>query len=190
LAAFLAFLVLRLDLLIVKYILGSEQTGYYSVAVNMAEMINVLPIIVGTILFPRLSAMSSDQQRWDFARLVARWVGLTVLFIAGVVALVAGPLVALLYGRSFLPAVPALAWLMPGIVMLSINTIYMNYFASTGMPLITVYSPGAAAVLNVLLNIKLIPFLGIVGASVSSTVAYGMMLAISLVYLTRLRSVP
>jgi Na+-driven multidrug efflux pump len=66
----------------------------------------------------------------------------------------------------------------------------MNYFASTGMPPITVYSPGAAAVLNVLLNLKLIPSLGIVGASVASTVAYGMMLAISLVYLTKLRSVP
>ena len=189
-AALFSFLVLRIDLLMIQYMRGAEETGFYSIAAAVADLVYLLPVIVGTILFPRLSAMSSDQERWDFARIVARWVALMVLFIAGVVALVAEPLVALLYGRSFLPAVPALIWLMPGIVMLSINTIYMNYFASTGMPPITVYSPGVAAVLNVLLNIKLIPSLGIVGASIASTVAYGMMLAISLVYLTKVRAGP
>ena len=189
-AALFAFLVLRIDLLMIQYMRGAEETGFYSIAAGVADLVYLLPVIVGTILFPRLSAMSSDQERWDFARVVARWVGLMMLFIAGVVALVAEPLVALLYGRSFLPAVPALIWLMPGIVMLSVNTIYMNYFASMGMPPITVYSPGAAAVLNVLLNIKLIPSLGIVGASIASTVAYGMMLAISLVYLVRGRLDP
>jgi len=183
-AALFAFLVLRADLLIIQYMRGAEQAGFYSIAVAVADLVYLLPVIVGTILFPRLSAMSSDQDRWRFARVVARWVGLMMLVIAGVVALVAEPLVGLLYGRSFLPAVPALIWLMPGIVMLSINTIYMNYFASTGMPLITVYSPAAAAVLNIVLNIELIPEYGIVGASIASTVAYGMMFAISVAYLT------
>jgi O-antigen/teichoic acid export membrane protein len=191
-AALFAFLVLRVDLLIIQYMRGVEQAGFYSIAVAVADLVYLLPVIIGTILFPRLSAMSSDRERWRFTCIVARWVGVMMLVIAGVLALVAEPLVALLYGRSFLSAVPALIWLMPGMVMLSINTIYMNYFASTGMPPITVYSPGIAAVLNILLNIKLIPPLGIVGASIASTVAYGMMLAISLVYLTGkgLRSIP
>jgi O-antigen/teichoic acid export membrane protein len=191
-AALFAFLVLRVDLLIIQYMRGAEQTGFYSIAVAITDLVYLLPVIVGTILFPRLSAMSSDQERWRFARVVAQWVGLMMLVIAGVLALVAEPLVALLYGRSFLPAVPALIWLMPGIVMLSINTIYMNYFASIGMPLITIYSPASAAILNIVLNIKLIPKYGIVGASIASTVAYGMMFAISLVYLTSkgVRSVP
>jgi O-antigen/teichoic acid export membrane protein len=102
---------------------------------------------------------------------------------AVVVGLAAGPLIRLLFGASFLPAVPALLWLLPGIVMLSVNTIYMNYFASTGMPPVTILAPAAAALFNVGLNLALIPRLGIVGASISSVAAYGGMLAASSVYL-------
>ena len=106
-----------------------------------------------------------------------------MLIVASLVAILAGPLVTLLFGRSFAPAIPALIWLMPGIVMLSINTIYMNYFASVGMPLITIYSPAVAVILNIVLNIRLIPPLGIVGASIASVAAYGVMLLASIAYM-------
>ena len=190
LAAFFAFLVLRLDLLMVKYILGSEDSGYYSIAVVMADMIYLLPVVIGTILFPKLSAMSSHREKWKYAKTVAMGVGFILLLLTGLAGLMAEPAVRLLYGEAFLPAVPAFLWLLPGIVLLSINVIYMNYFASTGMPLVTVYSPGAAAALNMMLNLKLIPALGIVGASISSTLCYGMMLMLSMIHVFRTREYP
>jgi O-antigen/teichoic acid export membrane protein len=72
---------------------------------------------------------------------------------------------------------------MPGILMLSINVVYMNYFASTGMPMITVYSPAIAALANIVLNIKIIPLLGIIGASISSSICYSAMLGFSIFYI-------
>jgi len=60
----------------------------------------------------------------------------------------------------------------------------MNYFASIGMPAIVIYSPGAAVLLNILLNIFLIPAYGCIGAAWSSIAAYGMMFAFSLLYIT------
>jgi Na+-driven multidrug efflux pump len=59
----------------------------------------------------------------------------------------------------------------------------MNYFASIGMPMIVVYSPGMATILNIVLNMKLTPLLGIVGTSISSVIAYGLMMIFSLVYI-------
>jgi len=103
--------------------------------------------------------------------------------VAGFAALLAKPVLGLLYGKEFLPAVPAFIWLLPGIVMLSINTILMNYFAAIGMPPITVYSPMIAVIINIVLNLKLIRSLGIVGASISSVVSYGIMLIASTVYI-------
>lgn len=184
LAAFFAFLVLRIDLLMVKYMLGAEQTGYYSIAVTMADMVYMLPVVIGTILFPKLSAMPNSQKKWKFTKKVTAGLGLVIAILAGVAALLAEPVVRLLYGQAFVPSVPAFVWLMPGIVLLSINVVYMNYFASIGMPLITVYSPGTAAILNITLNLKLIPQLGIVGASISSTLSYGLMLAASAIYIS------
>jgi O-antigen/teichoic acid export membrane protein len=182
-AAIFAFIVLRSDLLLIQYLLGPEQVGYYSIAVAMADLIYMLPVVIGTILFPRLSGMESEEKKWESARLVARYVAVSMVLVGSAASLVAGPLVRILYGKPFLPAVPAFVWLMPGIVMLSVNTIYMNYFASTGMPPITIYSPAAAAMLNVGLNFVLIPSHGIVGASLSSVAAYGIMLAASIFYL-------
>jgi len=183
LACFFSFMVLKSDLLMVQYLLGAEQTGYYSVAVNMADMVYMLPSIIGTMLFPKLSAMPSKEEKWQLSKKVSLVVGVMMTLVAIFAAIIAEPIVRSLFGYAFLPAVPAFLWLMPGIVILSINIIYMNYFGSTGMPLITVYSSSASALFNILLNIKLIPCLGIIGASISSVAAYGMMLCFSLVFI-------
>jgi O-antigen/teichoic acid export membrane protein len=184
LAAFFAFLVLRIDLLMIKYILGAEQAGYYSIAVSMADMINMLPVVVGTILFPKLSALINNDAKWNIAKKTALGVGIMMIILTSCAALLAKPAITILFGKSFMPAVPAFIWLMPGIVFLSINIIYMNYFASTGMPSITIYSPAIAALCNILLNLKLIPLLGIVGASFSSVFSYGIMLGGSVLYIS------
>jgi O-antigen/teichoic acid export membrane protein len=183
LAALFSFLVLRVDLLMVKYMLDAEQAGYYSIAAAMADMVYMLPVVTGTILFPKLSAMTDATTKWQFTGRLASRLTLVMFFVAGFAALLAKPMLGLLYGEEFLPAVPAFIWLLPGIVMLSINTILLNYFAAIGMPPITVYSPVIAVIINIILNLKLIPSLGIVGASISSVVAYGIMLIASTVFI-------
>lgn len=183
LGAFFAFLVLRVDLLMVKHILGAQQAGYYSIAVTMTNVLFMLPVAIGTILFPKLSSLSTELDKWILAKKVALLVGVMMVVIAGLAALLAAPLVRLLFGMAFLPVVIPFICLLPGIVMLSINSIYMNYFASMGMPLITVYSPAIAAIFNILLNLKIIPIFGVVGASIASTVSYGFMLIASIIYI-------
>jgi O-antigen/teichoic acid export membrane protein len=181
--AFFAFLVLRAGLLMIKYLLDPEQAGYYSISSTMAEMMYMIPVVIGTILFPKLSAMNSTSEKWGATRKVVLLVVLIMLALAGLSYLLAEPVVTILFGEAFLPAVPAFLWLMPGVIMLSVNTVYMNYFASTGMPLITVYSPAIAAAVNIVLNMKLIPVMGIIGASVSISVSYGLMLLASIIYI-------
>lgn len=183
LAAFFAFLVLRVDLLMVQYMLGAKQAGYYSIAVAMADLIFMLPVVVGTILFPKLSALEDTQEKLRLAKQTAWGVGFVMATMTILAAALAGPMIRWLFGQAFMPAVPAFIWLMPAIMTLSINTVLMNYFASTGMPMITIYSSGAAAILNVVLNMKLIPLLGIVGASISSIFSYGSMLAATTIYI-------
>lgn len=183
LAAFFAFLVLRIDLLMVKYMLGPEQAGYYSIAATMADMIYMLPVAIGTILFPKLSALADAGKKWEFTKKVSYVVGCLMLILVVVAVLPAEPVTGFLYGKAFLPAVPPFIWLMPAILLLSVNTVLMNYFASIGMPSIVVYSPGTATLLNIVLNIYLIPAWGCVGAAWSSIAAYGTMLIFSLLYI-------
>lgn len=182
-AALFAFLVLKSDIFFVQNLLGTEQVGYYSIAASLIDMLYILPVVVGSILFPKLSGMSDHTERWAFAKRTLGGIALMMAAIAGVAGLLAEPAIGLIYGAAFLPAVPAFLWLLPGLVALSTNTMIMNYFASIAMPPIIVYAPLVALVANVVLNLLLIPPYGIAGAAIASTIAYSLMLTASIVYL-------
>jgi O-antigen/teichoic acid export membrane protein len=183
LVALFSFLVMRIDLFMVEGILGLEATGHYSIAVTLADYVYMIPVVVGTILFPKLSAMQSKQEKWHFTKKLLFWFTPFIALISFLAALLADPLIRLLFGNAFVPAVEAFIWLLPAIIFLSINTVFMNYFASLGMPLITLYSTVFATGVNVLGNWWLLPELGIAGASIASMIAYGIMLLISIYYI-------
>ncbi|MFI4941771.1 MAG: oligosaccharide flippase family protein [Burkholderiales bacterium] len=177
------FLVLRSDIVIVTYLRGAVETGYYAIAVGLADLLLMLPTVIGTILFPKLSAIPEQAARWQVVRRVlssmvpATPAALVLVYVA------AGPLIRLAYGPAFVPSTAAVGWLLPGVGCYAINGILMNFLASCGMPLVVVYSPFVALLVNVSINLWLVPRMGFVGASISSSVAYGLMLLMSVLYI-------
>lgn len=182
LAAFASFLVLRLDMLMVQYLRGSKDAGYYSIAVTLAEVVFLGPVVVGTILFPRLASMGDDEHRWRVARSVAALIAALMPLAAAVAWIAGGPVIGSLFGPEFQPAEPAFAWLLPGLTALAVHTVFMNYFAAVGMPPITLVAPLVGLAINVVLNLWLIPRAGILGASLASSAAYVAMLVLSGTY--------
>lgn len=187
LAAFFSFMVLRADLLMVQYLIGEREAGYYSIAAALGDMVYMLPVVIGTILFPKISAIENDMEKLVLVRKVIIVVSVIMLIVVGGSGLVSKILITTMFGDSFLPSQPAFIWLLPGIYFLSINTVCMNYFASIGMPSVAVYSPLVAMVINLCANYYLIPLYGIVGASFSSVAAYGLMLIISFACIAKRR---
>lgn len=185
LAAFFAFMVIRCDTLMIQYMLGAEQLGFYSVSVALADKINVLPVAVGTILFPKLSEIQTIKEKVLLLKKTIPNITLLLILSAIIAGLLAKPFIVIFYGDDFSPAVLPFIILLPGLLFLGINTLFMNFFASIGMPMITVYSPAIASLVNILANILLIPWLGIIGASVSSVLSYGLMLFFSILYLLK-----
>jgi len=184
LAAFFSFLVLRIDLLMVKYMLGAEQTGYYSIAVTMADLINMLPVVVATILFPKICAIDSVAEKWLMTKKVTVVTGVILVSFCGLAVFIAQPLVRVLYGKSFLPSVPAFVWLMPGIFFLGVQVIAVQFLNSVGFPKTIVAVWGCCAFFNVFANLWAIPEYGIVGASFVSSISY-FIVFISVVFIIR-----
>jgi O-antigen/teichoic acid export membrane protein len=182
LGSLFSFMVLKSDILMVSYLRGTVETGYYAIAVGLADILLILPTVVGTVLFPRLSAELDAGERWRQARDVLRIMLPAVPLALVGVWLVSGTLIRLAYGPAFDPANAAVAWLLPGLGCMALNIQLMNLFAASGQPMVAVYSPLLALVVNVLLNLILIPKLGFTGAAISSSVAYALMLATSLLY--------
>jgi O-antigen/teichoic acid export membrane protein len=179
LSCLLSFMVIRSDLLLVNFFRGTAEAGVYSIAVQIADTLLLLPVTVGMILLPRVAADVSGRPDEATARVLRH----TALFLFGLTALafvLVGPVVRLLYGPGFEGAIVATRCLLPGVWALGLNGVLMNHFGGRGMPAVTIWAPAAGLVLNVGLNLAIVPRYGISGAAVTSSVAYGLMLAVSL----------
>jgi O-antigen/teichoic acid export membrane protein len=172
------YLTSRIDYFLVASILGAASLGRYSVAVALAEMTLRLPSELGTILFP-LFAGHDGAARAGAVTLLRRTL-LVAVVVAGVLALVAPVVVRLLFGPQFDAAIPAFRWLLGGTVAWSTIFVTWNHASASGRPQLGIPIFGAAAALDVALNLVLLPQLGIVGASIASTVSYALAAALFL----------
>jgi O-antigen/teichoic acid export membrane protein len=179
-ASLLAFLVLRSDLMLVQGYLGSASTGVYSIAVQFADLLLVLPVAIGTLLFPRVAAAPSSESA-VFTASVSRHAVLAVTAACAAIALAIPWAIPLLFGDAFAGSVPCLWILLPGVWCMAVQGILANDLAGRDYPAFLPWMWLVLLVVNVGLNLALLPRMGIAGAALSSTVAY----ALSLVLVAR-----
>jgi O-antigen/teichoic acid export membrane protein len=176
--AFFGFLLLRIDLLMVKYMLGATEAGYYSISQVLAENTMMFPVVVGLLLFPKLSALRAREEKLQLAN-KALLVTAALMLPAVVIAVwAAAPIISMAFGRNFLPAVSPFAWLMPGTYFLGLETVMVQLLNSEGFPPIIVVAWIVDTIVNVALNFWAIPRYGITGASIVSSVCYFLMFLI------------
>jgi O-antigen/teichoic acid export membrane protein len=173
--AFFGFLLLRIDLLMVKYMLGATEAGYYSISQVLAENTMMFPVVVGLLLFPKLSAIKEREEKMQLANKAMLATAALMLPAVVVAALAAAPIISIAFGRNFLPAVSPFAWLMPGSYFLGIETVMVQLLNSEGFPPIIVVAWIVDTIINIALNFWAIPRYGITGASVVSSVCYFLM---------------
>jgi len=169
---FFGFLVLRIDLLMVKYMLGATEAGYYSISQVLAENTMMFPVVVGLLLFPKLSATKEKEEKVRLANKAVLVTAALMLPVVVIAALAAAPIISIAFGRNFLPAVAPFVWLMPGTYFLGIETVMVQLLNSEGFPPIIVAAWIADTIVNVAVNFWAIPRYGITGASAVSSVCY------------------
>jgi O-antigen/teichoic acid export membrane protein len=170
--AFFGFLLLRIDLLMVKYMLGAAEAGYYSISQVLAENTMMFPVIVGLLLFPKLSATARREEKLQLTNKAVLVTAALMLPVVVVAALAAGPLISIAFGAKFLPAVSPFIWLMPGTYFLGVETVMVQLLNSEGFPPIIIVAWVADTIINVAVNVWAIPRYGILGASIVSSVCY------------------
>jgi O-antigen/teichoic acid export membrane protein len=190
LASLLAFLLLRVDLLLVQSIRGPTDAGYYAVAASMADLLYVVPAVAMSIAFPRLAALDLVSDKVALAKRMSTSLALVTAALVVCSWIVADPVVRLLYGDSFAPSIPAFMILAIAMWFYGVNGILSSLLAAVGFPSFAIWIWGAALSLNVGLNLLMVPTLGIVGAGWASAAAYLLVLAAQFGYVRSRLSVP
>ena len=163
------YLMGRLDFFLVMLFLGAKELGIYSVAVGLAEIIVRLSHEIGTMLFP---VFAGGGLKAGQPAAALRVVTLLAIGIAAVLGLASGPIVHILFGEPFADAVPAFRWLLLGTVALATTDVTWSYISAAGRPGLGVFVFGVAALVDVVLNVLLLPRWGVIGASIAATASY------------------
>ncbi|MBI4200054.1 MAG: oligosaccharide flippase family protein [Chloroflexi bacterium] len=168
----LAFLLLKSDLFLVNHFLGTGGAGIYSVSVQIADLLLMAPATLGTLLFPRLSAIQDPIERTQTCLQFARLAG-GGMAVACLLAGITSPgLIPLIFGAAFYPAWVPLVILLPGIWLLALESVLVMHLAAKRLPILI---PGLwllGLVFNVGLNVWLLPRLGLAAAAMTSSLAY------------------
>jgi O-antigen/teichoic acid export membrane protein len=179
----------RLDTILLSKLTGAEVLGWYGAAYRLFDTLVFLPSIVASaILFPILAQLSTHS-RPALRRAMGK--GLDIILIGGMpicagLFVLAEPIIQLIYRQpEFENAVPALQWLAIGLFLLYVNSILSVTLVSLNEERKMTLVAGLALVLNLGLNLALIPRFQHIGAAATTAVTEGFILAYLLAVMPR-----
>ncbi len=176
----------RIELFILEWYDGVAAVGVYSIAMQAAEALWLVPAAIATAI---TGPVVHDDEH-DASRLVGRSAlkGLGYTAAAAFVVGIAAPfLVPLLFGEEFDGAARPLALLLPGIVAYAPVTVLVVYLSLRhGRPKLSLAVSVVAMVVTAVLALLLIPRYGAEGAAGASALGYGAGGALAWLLFTRL----
>ena len=177
----------QLGQLVLSQTVPPADLGRYAIAVSLTLLPMPLVSAIGNVAFPRLAALgvvTEATRRLQFLAVIGSAAIASVILLP--LGAVAYWMVPLIFGAGYRGAVPLLWLLIPGAIFAACGQVVGDLLRGGNQLAAVAWAQGPAAVFLVVLLIVLLPVIGVMGAAISSTVAYGIALALMLRRLRRL----
>lgn len=169
------------DRFFVQKILGAQQLGYYSAAYGVATYWQeVLTVPLQLALFPICMKLWASKGRGETQTFLSRSLDQFLMASVGVIAVAmvtSRDVMVLLASRKFQEAHSLLPYLVIGLVLCATMIFFrpgLLIFERAGkIAMATLY----ACILNIVMNVVLLPRIGIAGAAIATMVSYAAMVA-------------
>ncbi len=165
----------NLDTVMLGFMTGDETVGYYNAAVRIKSILVSIVTSLGTVLLPRASYYVERGELDQFRRITRK--ALNFVFLAAVPMTVYFILFArqgifLLSGENYGGSVIPMQWIMPTLLFIGLSNILgIQILVPLGREKAVLWSIIAGAVVDVVLNLILIPRFGAAGAAAATSVA-------------------
>jgi O-antigen/teichoic acid export membrane protein len=161
----------KIDQIILTFLLAPAAFGIYVVGVGLSNLVNKIPSSYITVFYNQIAKRSPQEGLPLYARAQRITFILTAL-AAIALAILAYPLIYLMYGNAFTAAAWVVVLYTPGLIFQVAARVSIKFYAGQGKPLKNslVYIAGIVAGLP--FYFWLIPKYGIRGAAIASSIAY------------------
>lgn len=162
---------MRVDTLMLRALVGPKEVGTYAAATRLTEIWYFVPVALTTSLLPWLTRVwiNTKDRHESFQVSFDLHVGLAYL-IAVPTALAAPWIVPFLYGTRYEAAGPVVAlhaWTLPFVFL---GVARGQYLLNAGLTRFYLFATGAGLVVNIGMNVILIPHHGAIGAAIATIV--------------------
>ena len=164
---------LRIDIVLLELLRGVQEAGIYAVAARLSEVWYMVPVALMGAVFPLLLRRRPDTEAYERSlqgsldALCALALGLAVfLQFAG------RPLVDLLFGARFAASTPVLQIHIWAGVFIFMRALLSRWLLAEDLLRFSLVTHVTGAVINVVLNLLLIPDHGAVGAAIATVISY------------------
>ncbi len=165
---------MRLDQVMLGNMRGNAEVGIYSVVVLIAEAAYIVPMIVMPSLLPDIVAAKQESDVLFYKRLdhLYRLMAFLAYAVALPLMLISGSLVSLLFGAAYASGGPVLTVLAVAGIFTFMGVARTAFLVTMNWNRTHLAAVSTSCVLNIVLNVVLIPRYGALGAAIASAFAY------------------
>jgi O-antigen/teichoic acid export membrane protein len=182
------WIILSSDRYMVSYFMGVSAAGIYSAAYTIGNYASFILMPLGIVLYPTIAKYYDEgklSQTKSFLQYSVKYLMMIAIPSAFGLYILAKPLLQILTTPAFIAGsnvIPVVAF---SAVLYSLFQIYVYIIHLVGRTYLTVRLLAISAVLNIGLNLLLIPRMGILGAAVATLIAYGVLGVLGLIVTRR-----
>ncbi|MEP3048383.1 MAG: oligosaccharide flippase family protein [Hyphomicrobiales bacterium] len=157
----------RVYMFVLGYFSGSEAIGFFSVALLFVELIRFWPETIATLLFPKMTSLSSNTKSANYMAISTRLTLLIMLAGALVLIAIVPWLLPLVFGAEYSQAETSCQILLLASVFGVLYQMLTRYFSSENQQQCSIYTGLGALVVAISSSALLIPNFGLTGASLA-----------------------
>jgi O-antigen/teichoic acid export membrane protein len=165
---------MRLDQVLLKEMISVSAVGIYAAGVRLAEPLVIIPMVITQSIFPKLMLLDDVKDKdkdkdKDKIITIFRIIFYFLLFIALLILLLSNTIILFLYGKEYVEAGIVLGILIFSIPFTFLNILTSKLLLKNNYQTIILQRQILLLLLNVILNLLMIPKFGIVGAAFATT---------------------
>jgi O-antigen/teichoic acid export membrane protein len=165
---------MKIDQIIIKNILGDGSSGIYAVAVKISEIWYFIPMLICISLFPAITksiAINNNlfEDRMKKLYFLMFWLS---LIITTITTILADPIIKKLFGNAYLESIPILKIYIWSTIIVFLSVAIGQYVISHNLTKIYFFYTALGAIINIILNIILVPKIGMSGSAIATLISY------------------